>query len=333
MAHTASHWTAVASALTPAAPQPRLDRRLRAPAVPGFHAAGASRDRLWLTVEQLRTAIRFSSVSGHDEQLLADSGVTRVVRIGATVRRPARPFTATVQAYLRHLRERGVTFVPEVFGYDEQGREVLSFVPGDVPTEPLPDWATTEDVLQELARLVRALHDASEGWVPPADAVWGSIPGPPSVDLPALFDAPELVSHQDYCPGNVVFRAGIPAAFIDFDLARPTTRVVDSVNALYWWVPLLHPVDRPPALRDADAARRVRIFADAYGLDRAQRAALVPVAVRRSRNAHVTMRLAAEVDPVFKRWWDEGVKDRMPRAEQWLEQEAGHIRSVLLNER
>ena len=147
-----------------------------------------------------------------------------------------------------------------------------------------------------------------------------------------MFDAPELVSHQDYCPGNVVFRAGLPAAFIDFDLARATTRVVDSVHALYWWVPLLHPVDRPPALRDADAARRVRIFADAYGLDRGQREALVPAAVTRSRNAHVTMRLAAEVDPVCKRWWDEGVKDRMPRAERWLEQEAGHIRSVLLNE-
>ena len=271
-------------------------------------------------------------MNGHDEQVLADSGVTRVVRIGATVRRPVRPFTATVQAYLRHLRERGVTFVPEAFGYDEQGREVLSFVPGDVPTEPLPGWATTEGVLQELARLVRALHDASEGWVPPTDAVWGSIPSPRPADLPALFDSPELVSHQDYCPGNVVFRAGLPAAFIDFDFARPTTRVLDSVNALYWWVPLLHPVDRPPALREADAARRVRIFADAYGLDRAQREALVPAAVTRSRNAHVTMRLAAEVDPVFKRWWDEGVKDRMPRAEQWLGREADHIRSALLDE-
>ena len=76
----------------------------------------------------------------------------------------------------------------------------------------------------------------------------------------------------------------------------------------------------------------MRIFADAYGFDRGQRAALVPAAVTRSRNTHVNMRLAAEVDPVFKRWWDEGVKDRMPRAEQWLQQEAGHIWSVLLDE-
>ncbi len=278
-----------------------------------------------------RAAARLDCVSGRDEHVLADSGVTHVVRIGDTVRRPVRPFTATVQAYLHHLREQGVTFVPEPRGYDENGREVLSFVPGDVPLEPLPDWAATEAVLKQLAGLVRALHDAAAGWVPPPDAVWGTLPGAPAVDVPALFDAPELVSHQDYCPGNVVFRENLPVAFIDFDLARPTTRVADCVNALYWWVPLLHPLDRPPGLRDADAARRVRVFGDAYGLDRAQRQALVPVAIRRTRNAHVTMRLAAEVDPVFKRWWDEGVKERMPRAEQWLEHEADRIQTVLLD--
>ncbi|MDQ1465461.1 MAG: hypothetical protein QOC73_2402, partial [Actinomycetota bacterium] len=34
------------------------------------------------------------------EQLLATGGVTDVVRIGDTVRRPVRPFTATIQTYL-----------------------------------------------------------------------------------------------------------------------------------------------------------------------------------------------------------------------------------------
>jgi Ser/Thr protein kinase RdoA (MazF antagonist) len=68
------------------------------------------------------------------------------------------------------------------------------------------------------------------------------------VELLPLFDAPELVAHQDYCPGNVVFRHGLPRAFIDVDLSRPTTCVADCVNALYWWVPLLHPLDRPSSL-------------------------------------------------------------------------------------
>jgi len=49
------------------------------------------------------------------------------------VRRPVRPCTTTVQAYLAHLRSRNFTEAPEPLGYDEQGREVLSFVAGEVP--------------------------------------------------------------------------------------------------------------------------------------------------------------------------------------------------------
>ena len=61
---------------------------------------------------------------------------------------------------------------------------------------------------------------------PPGSAVWGGIPGSRSVSVGPIDGPPELVSHRDYCPGDVVFRGGVPAALIDFDLARPTTPVV-----------------------------------------------------------------------------------------------------------
>ena len=31
-------------------------------------------------------------------------------------------------------------------------------------------------------------------------------------------------------------------------------------------------------------------------------------------------RAAAEADPVFRRFWDEGAKDEIPRAQAWLQQ-------------
>lgn len=271
-----------------------------------------------------------SSPDDEPEELLAGDGVTRVVRIGQTVHRPTRPFTATIQAFLAHLHAHGFGDAPEPLGYDPQGREVLSYIPGAVPVEPLPTWATTLDVLADLARVIRRLHDAAEGWTPPPGATFGSLPGTPPRGLQPLFEVPELVSHQDYCPGNVVFRDGRPAALIDFDLARPTTRVADAVNALYWWVPLLDPVDRPPALVDADAARRIRVFADAYGMDRGQRAAIVPTAALRAVNATLTMRAAAEVDPVFRRWWNEGTGERLPRAERWITTNADDVQEQVL---
>jgi hypothetical protein len=263
-----------------------------------------------------------------DEELLADA-VTRVVRVGGTVRRTSRPYTATVHAYLRHVREHGFLEVPEPLGWDEQGREVLSFVDGDVPDDPLPDDVTGVDVLVALARLIRRLHEAAQDWDPPADACFGAIPGGTPPGVVPMFDVPELVSHQDYCPGNVVFRDGLPAALIDFDLARPTTRVADVVNALHWWVPLMHPVDRAPALVAADVPARVRAFVDAYGLTAAQRAEVVPTALRRAHNTALTMRAAAGVDPVFRRWWETGVRERMPRTQAWLAGETPRIEAAL----
>ncbi|WAP53220.1 aminoglycoside phosphotransferase family protein [Arthrobacter sp. ATA002] len=265
-----------------------------------------------------------------DEVLLEGEGWTEVYRVGDTVRRPARPQTATVHAFLAYLNQRGFTGAPRPFGYDPKGREVLSYVDGVVPKEPLPGWAAGERQLAELARLIRRAHDAAEGWDPPPGAVFGSIPGPPQQGTEPLVAEPELVAHQDYCPGNVVFRGGMPAALIDFDLARPTTRVADAVNAMYWWAPLCHPQDRGPALAGADAARRVRIFADAYGMDEVQRSGIVDAALRRQRISAVTMRAAAESDPVFRRWWDEGMKDKLSRAESWLTAHAPALREALL---
>ncbi|WP_347257173.1 aminoglycoside phosphotransferase family protein [Actinomadura sp. RB99] len=218
-----------------------------------------------------------------------------ITRVADTVRRPVRPFTATIQAYLAHLRQAGFSDAPKPLGIDEQGREVLSFVEGDVLREPLSPEATGEDVLAALAGLIRRLHDAAQRWTPPRDAVWATLPGTEAI--PLVDTGAELVGHRDYCPGNVVFRNGLPAALIDFDLARPTTRVYDIANA--------------------------------YGMSDQQRRDLVPLARRMVHRFHLTSRAAAEADPVFRCFWEQGVKNRMPRAESWLAQEGTAIAARL----
>jgi hypothetical protein len=56
--------------------------------------------------------------------------VDRAVRIGATVRRPAGPWTPTVHALLDHLESHGF-LAPRARGIDEDGREILSYLEGD----------------------------------------------------------------------------------------------------------------------------------------------------------------------------------------------------------
>jgi hypothetical protein len=262
---------------------------------------------------------------GEGELLIGEGVTAGIVRIGDTVRRPLRPFSLTVQAYLAHLHDGGFTSAPRPLGIDEQGREVLSFVPGDVPRHPLPPETAGDDVLVALAKLIRALHKASAGWVPPADAVWGGTPA----NAGRITEQPELVSHRDYCPGNVVFRAGLPVALIDFDLAKPTTRLYDIANALWYWAPLRDPRDRAPAFADADIPHRVAVFADAYGMTAAQRGELTPFAIDMARRYHEGSRASAELEPVFRKLWEEGAKDRLPRAEAWLREAAPAIAARL----
>jgi Phosphotransferase enzyme family len=259
-------------------------------------------------------------------ELLIGDGVTEgIVRIGDTVRRPLRPFSLTIQAYLAHLRDAGFTGAPLPLGVDELGREVLSFVPGDVPRNPLPAETAGDDVLVALARLIRSLHEASAGWVPPPDAVWGGTPANPG----RVAAHTELVSHRDYYPGNVVFRDGLPVALIDFDLAKPTTRLYDMANALWYWAPFRDPRDRSAAFVDADIPRRVKVFADAYGMTAEHRAELAAFAIGMAHRYYEDSRLSAELDPVFRKLWEDGAKDELPRAEAWLREAAPAITARL----
>jgi len=280
-----------------------------------------------------RRRLGFGGMS-EGEPLIADGVTQGIVRIRDTVRRPLRPFSLTVQAYLAHLRDAGFAGAPLPFGVDEQGREVLSFVPGEVARSLPPAEIAGDDVLVALARLISALHEASAGWVPPPDAVWGGTPANPGRPVTERY---ELVSHRDYALGNVVFRGGLPAALIDFDLAKPTTRVYDIANALWYWAPLRDPRDRSPALAHADIPHRVAVFADAYGMTAQQRAGLMPLAVDMVRRYHEDSRASAELDPVWRKAWEDGsglvgtpAKVYLPRAEAWVREMAPAITARLV---
>jgi hypothetical protein len=84
-------------------------------------------------------------VSPAEEDL--DGGIAnagRVVRVGKHVLRPPTAHTRSVHAYLRAVRDAGFDGVPEPVGIDDDGRERLEFVEGDVPLGPYPDWSQSE---------------------------------------------------------------------------------------------------------------------------------------------------------------------------------------------
>lgn len=191
-----------------------------------------------------------------DELELAGGNTTGVVRIGDTVHREAGPWTPTVQRLLAHVRAAGMTEVPEPLGLDGQGREIVSYLPGDVPGWPAPAWLWSEGVLAEAGRLLRRFHDATAGF-PRADAVWR---------LPATEPA-EVICHNDAAPYNMVFRDGRLAGLFDLDTASPGPRVRDLAYLAYRIAPFSSDAFAGAAydVGHVDPIARLDTLTEAYG--------------------------------------------------------------------
>lgn len=169
-----------------------------------------------------------------------------VVRAGETVRKPWAASTPSVIAFVNALRAAGVD-APAPLGRDDAGRQVQEFVPGtlalDVYPLPQPD-------LHRVGAMVRAIHDASSAYAPPAGAVWETAIPAPGADL---------ICHNDLAPWNLLM--GERWMFIDWDAAAPSTRLWDLAYAAQAFT--LSDPERDPDLAAADLAA----FIDGYQAD------------------------------------------------------------------
>jgi hypothetical protein len=262
---------------------------------------------------------------------LAGGDVTEgVVRVGDTVRRPVGPHSPLVHALLAHLELVGFEGAPRFLGIDGSGREVLSYIDGEVAGRPRPPWIADETRLASVGRLVRAYDDAAASFTVPADVLPGISPAEPPGIPPAPAYPPELIGHVDITPENVVFRDGRAHALIDFDLAKPASRADEVFNAMLWWGPLFDPRDVDPLLRHLDVPRRVRILADSYGLSGTDRERTMEVAVLHTRRSWYLMQWRAKtLGGGWQRMWDEGVGDVIKRRETWLERHAATLTAAL----
>jgi Ser/Thr protein kinase RdoA (MazF antagonist) len=187
--------------------------------------------------------------------ILTGGRVTQgVVHIGDTVRRPISGHSPFVHRLLRHLEHAGFDACPRLLAEtDGEEREVLSYIPGDVPTD-LGWW--TDDQLGEAATLIRRLHDATAGSEIAAGA--------------------EVVCHNDLMPCNFVFVDALPRAIIDFDAAAPGTRIWDLGYAAWGWLDAGN-----DEIAADEQARRLKMFANRYGWGDTE--ALVATMVERQR--------------------------------------------------
>jgi hypothetical protein len=148
--------------------------------------------------------------------------------IGDTVHRVTGRWTPAVHALLRHLESVGFDGAPRVLGFDDRGREILTFLPSAGRSRR--DAPKTDAALEALGRLLRTYHDAVSDFTLPRDAVWR---------LGRRREPGMIICHNDVNPGNVVYRGELPYGLIDWDLAGPAWPLTDLVRACILFAPLL----------------------------------------------------------------------------------------------
>ncbi|MET9762249.1 aminoglycoside phosphotransferase family protein [Streptomyces sp. NPDC006372] len=266
-------------------------------------------------------------MTAEDEALvggMANAGA--VFRRGALVERPAPRNAPALHAYLLALKEHGFDAAPAPVGLTADGREQLTYIPGDVALPPFPDWAMTKAALESVGSLLRRLHEASVAVEVDTRAGWsGDLADP---------EGGTMLCHNDVCPENVVFRDGRAAALIDFDLAAPGRPLWDVAMTARYWVPMVDPGSAAAFFPSGlDAAARLRILADGYGLslrDRAELPGVIEQATEVCRS-FVAARVTAG-DPVYLRALAErGGWERWDRMQTWLADRRETFTAGLLN--
>lgn len=114
---------------------------------------------------------------------------------------------------MRHLAAIGFAPAPHPLGRDDQGREVLTYLPGEDCGWPLRPFLLRDEGAQRLGRLARELQAALSSYRCPADAVWQTGAGPPA--------AGQTLQHGDLGPWHILWDGDEPVGIIDWDLAHP----------------------------------------------------------------------------------------------------------------
>ena len=248
-----------------------------------------------------------------DEEKMLVGGVANagaVTRVGDAVCRPWNEFTPSAHRFLDDVRDAGFEGVQRPMGAHEDGRERLSFVPGEVPLPPYPHWAQTDEALTSLAALMRQFHDAARSVE--VEGVWSS-------ELADPLDGP-IICHNDVCLENVVFRNGSAIALLDWDFAAPGRPVYDLAQMARMCVPIDDDVSASRlGWEGKNTPERLRLVSDVYGLDGQERAVLLSIVddTMRTGGLFVLRRVEAGDTNFIRMWESMGGMGRYDRRRAW----------------
>lgn len=196
-------------------------------------------------------------------------GVNKISLVDGVVYRPRQPWSEQVQALLVHLEDQDFAGSPRPLGFAPDGREMVSYLPGETLSESTRTTFQRDKVLVSAARLLRSFHDSTVGY-DQIDSPWygESHPGEESPSWAQDTNATQsqiVVCHNDFAPYNCVLNDGRVTGVFDFDTAEPAPRRWDVTYAVFRFCPLSDPSNSEAFGSLWEQRRRLRLFCQEYG--------------------------------------------------------------------
>lgn len=251
------------------------------------------------------------------EEYLTTNSEHPVVRIGNEVHRPTGWWTPAVHDLLKHLEKVGFQYSPRVLGFDNEGREVLSYIEGETGSKnnwkPIWQKITNEQGLRKLAELLRTYHDAVADYKPPIGSEWAS--------SKKALEPGEIICHGDFGVWNIIWQGNEPVGIVDWDMAFPAKPEYDILYALEYAAPFRddentlkwHHFETLPNRKD-----RIAIFLDAYGTAPISNVASKVASMQREVNEHMKYLAVRGLQPQAD-WVANGALEEVEERAKWTE--------------
>ena len=245
------------------------------------------------------------------EMTLENNEHRPIVRIDDTIHRPTHWWTPSVHDLLNYLERVGFPYSPRVLGFDDEGREVLTYIEGESGKE---GWYKihSDEGLANFAKLLKSYHEAIADYKPPTHAEWAYSPNE--------LKPGEIMCHGDFGPWNIAWDGETPVGILDWDFVLPAKPEYDILYALQYSAPFRddettvkwHHFTEVP-----DRKRRIQIFLDAYGTSLSNVVDGV-VKVQRQSIVHVKHLADRGLQPQMD-WVKDGTLDNIEKQAQWSE--------------
>jgi hypothetical protein len=153
-------------------------------------------------------------MKSEEKVLSGGRSAENVVLIGNTVHRSKGPNFKFCHSVLQFLSSNNFSYSPAFLGIDDHGREMLSYLKGEVPF----GITLSDHQMVEAIKILSLFHDL--------------------ISSSPLCKGEETICHNDFAPWNIIINQGSVVGFIDFDDAAPGPRVDDLAYFVWTFLDL-----------------------------------------------------------------------------------------------